>query len=73
MAEKLLRVNQVAEKCGFSKSMIWAKLNPKNRRFDSDFPQPVRLSARAIGWIESELDAWIARRAENNRLNTESR
>jgi len=27
------------------------------------FPRPVKLSERASGWIESELDDWIAKRA----------
>ena len=53
--------------------MIWAKLNPNDRRHDDTFPRPIRLSARAIGWLESEIDVWIATRAENNRLNTENR
>ena len=27
-----------------------------------DFPLPVQLSAKAVGWIESDVDAWIASR-----------
>ncbi len=26
------------------------------------FPKPIRLSARAIGWLRSDLDAWIEAR-----------
>ncbi|XXQ68407.1 helix-turn-helix transcriptional regulator [Neisseriaceae bacterium B1] len=72
MADKFLRINQFSEKCGISKSMIWAKLNPKNRRHDSDFPQPIRLSSRAVAWLESELDTWINHRAENHRAKQTS-
>lgn len=67
MSERFLRIDQVAEKCGFSKSMIWAKLNPNNRRHDETFPKPIKLSERAVGWLESELDEWIANRAKNSR------
>lgn len=31
------------------------------------FPKPVSLSARAVGWIASEIDAWIeGRKAERD-------
>lgn len=73
MKDTILRIDDTAKKCGFSRSMIWAKLNPNDRRHDDTFPRPIRLSARAIGWLESEIDVWIATRAENNRLNTENR
>ena len=28
-----------------------------------EFPKPIRLSVRAIGWLRSDLDAWIEARA----------
>jgi prophage regulatory protein len=27
-----------------------------------DFPKPVQLGGNRIGWIESEVDAWLAKR-----------
>lgn len=31
------------------------------------FPRPVALSARAVGWIASEIDAWVeSRKAERD-------
>jgi hypothetical protein len=30
-------------------------------------PQPVRLGARAVGWLESEVDAWIRQKIEGTR------
>ncbi len=29
---------------------------------ESDFPRPVLVGERAVRWIESEIDAWIANR-----------
>ena len=63
MSTNVLRIDDVSRKCGISKSMIWAKLNPKNRRHDADFPQPFTLGDKAIGWLESEIDTWIEHRA----------
>ena len=28
-----------------------------------EFPQPVRLSSGAVGWLDSEIRAWLAKRA----------
>ena len=32
-----------------------------------DFPPPIRLSHRTVGWLESEVDAWILERAARSR------
>ncbi|HDZ09199.1 MAG TPA: AlpA family phage regulatory protein [Pseudohongiella sp.] len=26
---------------------------------DPDFPRKIRLSARCVGWIKNDLDAWL--------------
>ena len=31
------------------------------------FPHRVRISLRAVGWVESEVQAWLASRIERNR------
>lgn len=64
---KILRIEQVCEKTGQSKATVWYRINPKNRRYDASFPKPFRLSAngRAVGWLESEIDEWIKKRAES--------
>jgi hypothetical protein len=31
------------------------------------FPRPVSLGARAVGWVDSEVDAWITARIEASR------
>ena len=38
---------------GLSRSTIYVRLE------QGRFPRPVSLGARAIGWIESEVDEWI--------------
>lgn len=35
------------------------------------FPNPIRLSARAIGWLRSDIDEWVAARVaqrDNERV-----
>jgi prophage regulatory protein len=66
---KILRRRQVQERVGLSRSTIYAKLNSKQPdNYDATFPKPVSLGAKAVGWIESEIDAWIATQIEKSRV-----
>ena len=61
----ILRRKQVEARTGLSRSGIYARLrqNPKRPgEYDPTFPKPVSLGPKAVGWIESEIDAWIASR-----------
>jgi prophage regulatory protein len=53
MATSILRLPQVKIKVGLSRSSIYCAVAEKR------FPQPVRLGARAVGWLESEVDDWV--------------
>lgn len=44
---------KVKERTGLSRSTIYAKIA------QGTFPKPVCLGARAVGWLESEIDEWI--------------
>jgi prophage regulatory protein len=36
------------------------RYNPKKPAdYDPEFPLPIPLGARAVGWIEEEVDAWL--------------
>lgn len=59
--EKILRLKTVLGRTGLTRSMAYALLK------DGQFPRPINLGARAVGWLESEIDAWIADRIEASR------
>jgi prophage regulatory protein len=59
--EKILRLKTVLGRTGLTRSMTYALLK------DDLFPRPINLGARAVGWLESEIDAWIAARVEASR------
>lgn len=66
----ILRRKQVEVRTGLSRSTIYAKLrhNPKRPGdFDPTFPQPISIGAKSVGWIESELDAWLTAQIEKSR------
>ena len=53
---KLVRLPVVEDRTGLGKSSIYAGVRA------GTFPAPVRLSARAVAWRESDIDQWIAGR-----------
>lgn len=57
----ILRRKQVQARTGLSRSSIYLKIS------EGVFPQPVRLGARAVGWIEGEIDAWLVAQVEKSR------
>jgi len=59
--EKILRLRPVLSRTGLSRSMAY-DLMAKDQ-----FPKPIGLGARAVGWLESEIDAWIAQRVKASR------
>lgn len=62
---QVIRLPALLKKMGLSKSTIWARLDPKNRRYDPAFPKPFKISAGAVGWLESEVNAYIQKLAES--------
>lgn len=61
MAKSILRLPQVKVRVGLSRSAIYQKISRQ------EFPRPVQLGARAVGWLESEIEGWIEERVEHSR------
>lgn len=54
----IIRLRRVMERTGLSRSSIYARIAEER------FPAPVRLGARAVGWVEGEVEAWIRSKIE---------
>jgi prophage regulatory protein len=57
----ILRLPEVKERVGLSRSAIYLAVSRE------EFPRPVRLGARAVGWLESEIEEWIRQRVKFSR------
>lgn len=57
MAKRILRLPEVKARVGLSRSSIYLRIND-----DPEFPKPISLGDRAIGFLESDVDRWIASR-----------
>jgi prophage regulatory protein len=66
----ILRRRQVEARIGLSRGTIYAKLklNPKRPGdFDPSFPRPVNIGAKAVSWVESEIDEWLNAQIKKSR------
>ena len=61
MSSKVLRLTEVCDRTGLSKSLIYKKMQ------EFDFPQSIALGARAVGWLEEEIEQWIQSRISESR------
>ncbi len=53
MTEKLIRIREVMERTGLSRTVLYRKIQ------HDDFPKPIRITARCVAWREIEIDEWI--------------
>ena len=62
----VLRIGRVTERLGIARSTIYDWMNPSSPRYNKEFPLPLRLSVcadrGAIGWLESDICAFIRSR-----------
>lgn len=58
----VLRRRQVEARTGLGRSSIYALIA------DGRFPAPIRLSTHTVGWLEHEIDGWIAERTNASRM-----
>lgn len=52
---KIIRIKEVCDTVGLSRASVY-RLMPNN------FPKPVRIGIKAVGWDVEDIDAWIAER-----------
>lgn len=61
-ALRILRRKQLEARLGLSRSTIYAKVAA------GEMPPPIQLgTGRAVGWIEGEIDQWLAAQVERSR------
>lgn len=57
---KILRPKQLAQYLSLSVTTIW------RLQKEGDFPKKIQLSAKAVGWNEAEIVAWLEKRGRVN-------
>lgn len=63
---RLLRAPEVEAATGLSKSGRFYAMR------DGSFPKPVKIGARAVAWVESDIHQWIEDRIAASRDNNQA-
>lgn len=53
MFHQVLRIFEVSDRTGLPRSSIYAKIQA------GDFPRPIKLGPRSVGWLEGDINSWI--------------
>lgn len=61
MPQAILRLPAVIDRIGLSRSTIYLRIS------EGTFPKQVSLGARAVGFVESEIEEWLSRQIEKSR------
>ncbi|MDR5777730.1 MULTISPECIES: AlpA family phage regulatory protein [unclassified Caballeronia] len=59
----LIKLPRVLEKTGLSRTAVYT---------EASFPKSIKISSRAVAWIEQEVDDWIAARIAASRSANET-
>jgi prophage regulatory protein len=59
--QTIIRLPQAIARTGLSRSSLYAFVKA------GKFPPPISLGARAVGFLSSEIDAWIDARTKASR------
>lgn len=62
MFMRIVRLKEVSNVTGLARSTIYKYVSEGN------FPKPVPLGDRCVGWLESEVQAWIRARVEERDM-----
>ena len=54
--DRLLRLSAVRSRTALGRSTIYRLMR------NGDFPEPLKIGARAVRWRESEIEEWLAAR-----------
>ncbi len=56
MSNKVMRMPDLTGYVGLSRASIYAMMDR------GEFPRPIKLGERAVGWKSDDVDAWLASR-----------
>jgi prophage regulatory protein len=56
--QRFLRLPEVKNRTGYGRASIYRLIAAEK------FPRPYSLGARAVAWLESDIDAWIESRVK---------
>ena len=59
---RVLRRPEVEERTGKARSSLYAAIKK------GEFPAPIRLGVNSVGWLEEDVENWLASRPRGTRV-----
>jgi len=56
LMKKIIGKKMMYEKLGISSTTLWRMIQR------GEFPAPIQISPRRVGWLEEDVDQWIEKR-----------
>ena len=66
MSYQILRLPAIISLTGLGRSTIYAKM------IEGQFPKSVRLGARSVGWLETDIHDWLSDRIQESQCEEEA-
>ena len=63
MSHKILRLPSIKDRTGLSRSTIYLRIKK------GDFPKPISLGDRAVGWLEKDIDDWLEQKIKDSQAS----
>lgn len=64
---KLLRLKEVLQIVGVSRSTWYGFLREGGPSFDPDCPKPVKIGQKCVAWVLSEVEAYVEKKIQRSR------
>ncbi len=65
MSHVIVKLPRAIQISGLSRARLYEQINK------GTFPKPVKLGARSVGWLQSEIIDWLDRRVEEREAGLE--
>jgi len=66
MATEILRLPAVKARTGLSRSTLYLRVSR------GEFPRPISLGPRAVGWVEAHVEAWLSQQIERSSASDQA-
>ena len=60
---RVLRRPEVEDRTALARSTLYSMIKK------GDFPEPIRLGANSVGWLEEDIENWLASRQRGTRVH----
>lgn len=57
MTQRILRLPEVRQSVGLARSTVYRLMET------GEFPRPIPLGGRSVGWLQSDIEAWLNEQA----------